>query len=83
MGYIKKSELMEVLTVEGGFTSEELSFISDTLTECKLYDDTILKLIDINAFEEKGILKKFYNVCNNHGYFPKWLENIRRGIGHI
>ena len=74
---------MEVLTIEGGFTNEELSFISDTLTECKLYEDTILKLIDINVFEEKGMLKKFYNVCNNHGYFPKWLENVRRGIDHV
>ncbi len=83
MGYVEKDVLMEVLTSEGGFTDAELSFINKTLTEDKLKEDTILKLIDINVFEKKGILKRFYQVCKNHCYFPQWLENIEKGIDQI
>lgn len=83
MGYVEKKVLMEVLTSEGGFTDAELSLIDKTLTKDKLNEDTILKLVDINEFEKKGILKRFYQVCENHCYFPQWLENIEKGIDQI
>ncbi len=74
---------MEVLTSEGGFTDAELSFIDKTLTEDELKESAILELVDINKFEEKGILKRFYQVCVNHCYFPQWLKNIEKGIDHV
>ena len=83
MGYVEKSELMEVLKIEGSFTDEELSFIGKTLTEDKLEEDTILKLIDINVFEKKGLLNRFYKVCEKHYYFPNWIDNVRKGLDHV
>ena len=83
MGYVAKKVLMEVLTSEGGFTDVEMSFINKTLTEDELYEDTILKLVDINEFEKKGILKRFYQVCEKHCYFPVWIDNIKSGLDYV
>lgn len=83
MGYIEKKVLMEVLTSEGGFTDAELSFIDNTLNEDELHESAILKLVDINEFEKKGILKRFYQICEKHCFFPQWLEKIEKGIDHV
>ena len=59
MGYVKKNELLDALTLETVFTEEELSFIKNKLTEDEPHEDTILKLIDIDEFEQRGLLKDF------------------------
>lgn len=76
MGYVLKEKLMEVLSNESNLTQEDLSYIKKSLVKDKLYDDTLLKLNVINQFEQRGILREFYNVCKAHGYFPQWLKNV-------
>lgn len=83
MGYVEKKALMEVLASEGVFTDIELSFINDTLTKSELNEDTILKLIDINEFEKKGILTRFYTVCEKHCFFPFWIDNVKKGLDRV
>lgn len=80
MGYITKSELIEQLEGERIFTSEELAFIEKSLDKDKLNDEAILKLNIINQFEQKGILRRFYNFCDKKRYFPRWLENVETGL---
>ena len=83
MGYVEKKELMEALAIDGGFTDEELSYIEEILSEDKLYNDTVLSLINIEDFEKKGLLKRFYKVCEKRYYFPQWVENVKKRIDHV
>lgn len=81
MGYVTKEELMESLKSEGGFNQEELDFIDHAIGVCQnVYDgEAILSLINLNDFEDKGLLKRFQKVCAAHRYFPEWLDNWEKG----
>lgn len=83
MGYVTKKELIDGLKSEGVFTSDELSFIEASISKDKISDEAILKLNIINVFEQKGILKRFYDFCDSRGYFPKWLDNVKGGLDRI
>ena len=83
MGYVTKEELMDSLSSEGQFKSDELAFMKNSLIEDKSLKDTILKLSVINIFEEKGILTRFYSICKEHSYFPLWLDNVEKGIDYV
>ena len=77
MGYVTKKELMEILSMENVFTDKELSLIDRCIIVDKIYNDTRLGLNEINTLEKEGILNRFHKACKRHGFFPKWLENVK------
>lgn len=83
MGYVTKTELMETLSMESSFSNNQIALIDKCITIDKIYNDTELDLNAINTFEKEGILSNFYKFCKKHCYFPKWLDNIEKGIDHI
>lgn len=83
MGHILKKELIEQFKSEGFFTTDELTLVNKSLDKDKLNDEAILKLDVINLFEQKGILKRFYDFCKKKSYFPKWLENVEAGLDKV
>jgi len=83
MGYITKKELIEQFKSEGIFTTEELTLVDKSLDKDKLNDEAILKLDVTNLFEQKGILKRFYDFCKNKSYFPEWLKNVEAGLDKV
>ena len=83
MGYITKKELIEQFKSEGIFTTDELTLVNKSLDKDKLNDEAILKLDVITLFEQKGILKRFYDFCKKRNYFPKWLKNVEAGLDKV
>lgn len=83
MGYITKKELIEQLKSEGIFTTDELTLVDKSLDKDKLNDEAILKLDVINLFEQKGILKRFYDFCKKKSFFLEWLKNVEAGLDKV
>ena len=84
MGHTTKEELMEKAESANIFTPQEIKFINESIeTHKELGGDIVLKLGTINEMEEKGILGRFYNICKENGFFPKWTENVENGKDHI
>lgn len=84
MGNTTKEELMEKVESANIFTRQEIKFINESIETHKELDyDIVLKLGTINEMEEKGILGRFYNICKENGFFPKWTENVESGKDHV
>ena len=84
MGYTSKENFMEKVKMSSVFTNSELEYINRSIeTHKELGDDIVLKLGTINEMETMGILERFYNICKENGFFPKWTENVKNGIDHI
>lgn len=81
MGYVNKETLIEELKFNGSFSEDEISIIDNIIEIDKVYsDDTILKSHSITLLEEKGLKEKFVKFCEDKSYFPKWIENVHKGI---
>ena len=84
MGYTSKENFMEIVKTANVFTEQELEYIEKSIeTHKELGDDIVLKLGTINEMETMGILGKFYKICKENCFFPRWIENIENGIDHI
>lgn len=84
MGYTTKEELMEKVKAADVFTNKEVDFIKKSIeTYNRIDNEAILELGTINEMETMGILGKFYKICKDNGFFPKWIENVEKGIDHI
>lgn len=83
MGYITKEELIDELKSRNLFTEVELCVIKELITIDKIYNDTVLTSKSINGLEQKGLLKRFYEFCEEYSYFPKWVSNIKMGKDNI
>lgn len=83
MEYKEKREVMSIITSESCFTDEQISIIERSLRKDDFENCTILDLNAINLLEEKGFLRDFHNVCKKNALFPKWLDNVEKGIDHV
>lgn len=84
MGYVEKSELMDTLISSNLFTSEEIKLIDKLILSERIYENEAeLRLPAIQTLQDMGLLQRFYNVCEQHGYFPVWLNNVRNGVDTI
>ena len=84
MGYTSKEYFMEKMEASNVFTKSELDFLENSIEVHKeLGDDIVLKLGTINELENKEMLERFYNLCKENNFFPKWLENIQNGKDHV
>lgn len=80
MGYVEKKKLIEELIASGQFTTSEIDLFNRLIVGNKIYDnEAILKLPVINTLETKGLLRRFYNICKENGYFPDWLRAVETG----
>jgi hypothetical protein len=84
MGYTSKENLMEKVEAANVFTKQEVDYINKSIeTHKELGDDVVLKIGTIDEMERMGILSRFYNLCKEHCFFPKWIENVESGIDHV
>lgn len=84
MGYTTKENLMEVVKGTNLFTEEEVNFIENSIeAHRELGNEAVLKLGTLNEMERMGLVGRFYEICKKHCYFPKWVENVQKGIDHI
>lgn len=80
MGYVEKKKLIEELIASEQFTTSEIDLFNRLIVGNKIYDnEAILKLPAINTLEKKGLLRRFYNICKENGYFPDWLRAVETG----
>lgn len=84
MGNTSKENLMEKVKTANVFTEQELEYVETSIEIHKeLGNDIVLKLGTINEMETMGILGKFYKICKENSFFPRWIENVEKGIDHI
>lgn len=84
MGYTSKENLMEKVMAANVFTDDERKFIEKSIeTHRELGDDVVLKLGTVDEMERMGMLGRFYKMCEDNCFFPRWIENVKNGIDHI
>ena len=80
MGYTSKENFMEKMEASNVFTKSELDFLKNSIEAHKeLGDDIVLKLGTINELEDKGMLKRFYNICKENNIFPISSSSFKAG----
>ncbi len=84
MGYTSKENLMEKVMAANVFTDDERKFIEKSIeTHRELGDDVVLKLGTIDEMKRMGMLGRFYKMCEDNCFFPRWIENVKNRIDHI